>query len=252
VAFVTTEYRYSERQACKLLDLDRASYRYEARPDRNLELRQQLVALARQKPRFGYRRLWYQLTRNRPELSMSRVYRLYRKEHLSVRRIARKKLRTGAAVNALLKRPNQEWALDFMSDALATGRAIRLLTMVDGFTRECPAIEVAPSLSSRRVTRVLDRVIAQRGAPVSLRCDNGPEFTSRHFLQWCEERQIKVVHIQPGKPMQKAYASYCASLEHSGMTDDTSRRDESFIPCAFLGASPPGGSYRCSGLSVQA
>ena len=104
---------------------------------------------------------------------MSRVYRLYRKERLAVRRIARKKLRTGAAVNAPLKRPNQEWAIDFMSDALATGRGIRLLTMVDGFTRECPAIEVAPSLSSRRVTRVLERVITQRGAPDSLRCDNG-------------------------------------------------------------------------------
>jgi putative transposase len=200
-----TEYRYSERQACKLLDVDRASYRYEARPDRNLDLRQQLVALARQKPRFGYRRLWHMLTKSRPELSMSRVYRLYRKEHLSVRRIARKKLRTGAAVNALLTRPNQEWAIDFMSDALATGRGIRLLTMVDGFTRECPAIEVAPSLSSQRVTRVLERVITQRGAPASLRCDNGPEFTSRHFLQWCEERQIEVVHIQPGKPMQNGY-----------------------------------------------
>ena len=205
VAFVITEYRYSEREACKLLDLDRASYRYAARPDCNTELRQRLVALARQKPRFGYRRLWYELTKSRPELSMSRVYRLYRKEHLSVRRIARKKLRTGAVVNALLTRPNQEWALDFMSDALATGRCIRLLTMVDGFTRECPAIEVAPSLSSQRVTRVLERVIAHRGAPASLRCDNGPEFTSRHFLQWCEARQIKVVHIQPGKPMQNGY-----------------------------------------------
>jgi putative transposase len=179
VAFVMTEYRLSERQACKLLDLDRASYRYEARPDRNLELRHQLVALARQKPRFGYRRLWHMLTKSRLELSMSRVYRLYRKERLAVRRIARKKLRTGAAVNALLKRPNQEWAIDFMSDALATGRGIRLLTMVDGFTRECPAIEVAPSLSSRRVTRVLERVITQRGVPDSLRCDNGLNATEK-------------------------------------------------------------------------
>jgi transposase InsO family protein len=74
-----------------------------------------------QKPRFGYRRLWHQLHKSRPELSMSRVYRLYRKEHLSVRRIARKKLRTGAAVNALLTRPNQEWALDFMFRCAGNG-----------------------------------------------------------------------------------------------------------------------------------
>ncbi len=205
VAFVMSEFRYSERQACKLLDLDRSSCRYESRPDRNAELRQQLITLARQKPRYGYRRLWAVLARRGHKVNVKRVYRLYRQEHLAVRRLKRKQLERMAPVNAMPTAPNQEWALDFVSDGIANGRGIRILTVVDGFTRECPAIEVGVSLGSRRVTRVLERVIAGRGTPQSLRCDNGPEFTSRHFIGWCEERGIALVHIQPGKPMQNGY-----------------------------------------------
>ena len=92
--------------------------------------------------------------------------------------------------------------MDFLMDGLATGRAIRVLTVVDSYTRECLAIEVDSCLSSRRVTRTLEWIIQQRRRPTALRCDNGPEFTSRHFLGWCEERQIQLVHIQPGRPMQ--------------------------------------------------
>src|SRR5215831_13088056 len=101
--------------------------------------------------------------------------------------------------------PNQEWALDFVSDALASGRALRTLTIVDSYTRECPAIEVGTGICSEQVTRVLERIIAEHGKPESVRCDNGPEFTSRHFLAWCEEQGIAVIHIQPGKPMQNGH-----------------------------------------------
>jgi putative transposase len=86
-----------------------------------------------------------------------------------------------------------------------SGRGLSILTVADGFTRECPALEVGISLGSRRVTRVLERVIAERGAPQTLRCDNGPEFTSRHIIGWCEQRGIRLVHIEPGKPMQNGY-----------------------------------------------
>jgi putative transposase len=104
-----------------------------------------------------------------------------------------------------LTRPNQEWAIDFVTDGLATGRGLRIVTVVDSFTRECPAIEVDTGMSSWRVTRILDWVISQRGKPDVLRCDNGPEFTSRHFLAWCEERGIRLLHIQPGRPMQNGH-----------------------------------------------
>ena len=85
--------------------------------------------------------------------------------------------------------------MDFVSDTISTGRAIRILTIVDAFTRECLELEVDTSLSSHRVTRTLDRVIEQRGTPEAIRCDNGPELTSRHLLGWCEERKIQLVHI---------------------------------------------------------
>jgi putative transposase len=77
-----------------------------------------------------------------------------------------------------------------------------VLSVVDAYTRECLALEVDTSFASRRVTRVLEQIIAERGKPVTIRCDNGPELTSRHFLAWGIERQIELLHIQPGRPMQ--------------------------------------------------
>ena len=205
MAFVMGEFRYSEREACKLMEVDRSSYRYQPRPDHNAELRLQLIALARQKPRYGYRRLGALLERRGCRASPQRVYRVYRAEHLAVRRLKRKRLVRPAPEGVLLSRPNQEWAIDFVADGLATGRGLRMLTVVDSFTRECPAIEVDTGLSSRRVTRVLEWAISQRGRPEVIRCDNGPEFTSRHFLVWCEESGIGLVHIQPGRPMQNGH-----------------------------------------------
>jgi putative transposase len=204
VAFARAEYPMSERRACKLLGVDRGSYRYEPRPDRNVELREALVTLARQKPRYGYRRLHALLTRRHYPASVMRIYRLYRAEGLAVRRLKRKRL-ARVAVSSHLVRSNQEWALDFACDTLATGRGIRVLAVVDAFTRENLSLEVDTSLSSRRVTRSLEAVIASRGRPEAIRCDNGPELTSRHFLSWCEERKIQLIHIQPGRPMQNGH-----------------------------------------------
>lgn len=205
VAFVMSEFQYSERQACKLVEVDRSSYRYDPCPDRNSELREALITLARQKPRYGYRRLWAVLVRRGHNVNVKRVYRLYRQAHLAVRRLKRKRLERTAPVNALLVAANQEWGLDFVCDGVASGRGIRMLTVVDGYTRECPAIEVGVSVGSQRVTRALDGAIAERGAPDRLRCDNGPEFTSRHFIAWCEQRGITLIHIEPGRPMQNGY-----------------------------------------------
>ena len=202
MAFVIEEFEMSERQACKLLEVDRSSYRYEPLPRDDGRLREEMVALAKQKPRYGYRRLGVLMERRGWKMNHKKLYRLYREEHLAVRRLRRKRLLRPAAPVAQLTRANQEWAMDFVMDGLATGRAVRALTAVDEYTRECLAIEVDSCLSSRRVTRVLEWVIQQRGKPEAVRCDNGPEFTSRHFLAWCEEQQIRLIHIQPGRPMQ--------------------------------------------------
>ncbi|HEY4360029.1 MAG TPA: IS3 family transposase [Bryobacteraceae bacterium] len=162
VAFACEQHRVSERRACKLLEVDRGSYRYEPRPDRNAKLREALVTLARQKPRYGYRRLHALLERRDHPASVMRIYRLYQAEGLAVRRLKRKRL-SRVTVSSTIARRNQEWALDFVSDTLATGRGIRVLTVVDAFTRENLSLEVDTSLSSRRVTGSLEAVIERRG-----------------------------------------------------------------------------------------
>ena len=202
MALTVAQHALSERRACKLIGVERMSYRYGPRPDHNARLREALVEVARQKPRFGYRRLHAILERRGEGASPQRVYRLYRQQGLAVRRLRRKRLVRAAAGTPALTGANQEWAMDFVSDALANGRGIRVLTLIDAHTRECPALEVDAGFPSQRVTRVLERVIEGRGRPEAIRCDNGPEFTSRHFLAWCEQRQIRLTHIQPGRPMQ--------------------------------------------------
>ena len=125
VALVMAEHGLGERYACRLLEVDRSTYRYEPRPDRNAKLRETLLALARQYPRYGYRRLWALLERQGWDVDVKRVHRLYKAEGLMVRRLKRKRLTRTVPVNPLLVRRNQEWAMDFVSDALATGRALR-------------------------------------------------------------------------------------------------------------------------------
>ena len=206
VAFVIEKFEVSERRACELNHIDRSSYRYQPQPDRNADLRKKLTALAREKPRWGYRRLAVLLEKKGERVNPKRLFRVYQQAGLGVRRRERKRLDRNAATMPLFVRPNQEWSMDFVSDALANGRALRALTVVDNFTKEAPAIEVDCSLSAPRVTRVLDEIIENRGAaPESIRIDNGPEFTSRCFLAWAEQRGIRLVHIQPGKPTQNSF-----------------------------------------------
>jgi len=165
-------------------------------------LREKLVALAGEKPRFGYRRLQVLLRRGGERVNHKRVWRVYREAGLCVKRKKRKRLVRAGRPAMVLTAANQEWALDFVHDVLGTGQRVRVLSVLDAYTRECLALKVDTSFASRRVTRVLERLIAERGRPHSLRCDNGPELTSRHFLAWCVERKIQLVHIEPGRPMQ--------------------------------------------------
>lgn len=135
-----------------------------------------------------------------------RVYRLYRQEGLCVRQRGRKRVARERRPAQAPTGPNQRWSLDFVSDALSWGRKIRLLTVVDAFTRESLAIEVDTSLSGVRVARVLDQVIADRGAaPQEIVLDNGPELTSQALDQWAYEQGIALRFIEPGKPVQNCF-----------------------------------------------
>jgi putative transposase len=201
------QYHMSERHACRLMDLARSTYRYGGRrAGRDPELRQRLKDLAAQRMRFGYRRLTAMLVREGVEVNHKRVYRLYREEGLVMRMRQGRRIRwNGAVTSPAATRPNQRWSIDFVSDCVSTGKVIRMLTMVDDCTRECPAIEVDTSLGGLRVRRVLDRVAAERGLPEAIVLDNGPEFRGRALAAWSEERGVRLEFIQPGKPVQNAY-----------------------------------------------
>lgn len=196
-------YRVSERRVCGLLSIAVSSFRYESRRS-DEGLQEKIVQLAREKPRFGYRRIHVLLRRAGERVNHKRLYRIYRQAGLCLRRKKRKHCVRLRAPLRQHTEANQEWALDFAHDVIAAGRKIRVLSVVDAYTRECLALEVDTSFASQRVTRVLEGIIVKRGYPQSIRCDNGPELTSRHFLAWCLDRRIELVHIQAGKPTQNA------------------------------------------------
>ena len=196
----------SERRACGLLELERSTARYTCRRRDDTHLRARLRELAAEKRRYGYRRLHVLLRREGMRVNHKCVERIYREEGLSLRR---RKQKRAAGVRAetwlAATRPDQRWSLDFVSDALWWGRKLRMLTVVDTYTRESLAIEVDTSLSGARVARVLDRVIAGRAAPQEIIMDNGPELTSKALDQWAYERGVRLRFIAPGKPQQNGY-----------------------------------------------
>jgi putative transposase len=166
-----------------------------------------LRELAAAHPRYGYRRLWVLLRREGHHLNHKRVERLYRQEGLAVRRKLRKRL-VGRERQPLPSpsRPNEHWCMDFTSDQLTNGRRFRTFNLVDIFTRECLAIDVAASFPAERVVRSMERIVYERGtAPQRITVDNGPEFISKHLDAWAHHRHVTLTFIQPGKPMQNGF-----------------------------------------------
>jgi putative transposase len=204
VCWLWSHFLVSQRRVCELMGVAESSQRYVSRRN-DEELRTKLVEAAREKPRWGYRRLQLKLEEKGLHVNHKRVYRVYREAGLLIRRRRRKRLLRTGFVRPAVTGANQEWALDFVHDAAESGRKFRVLSVLDVYTRECLALEVETSFASRRVTRELEKIVAQRGAPEAIRCDNGPEFTSRHILAWAMERKIELVHIEPGRPVQNAY-----------------------------------------------
>ena len=180
--------------------------RYHSRPAEPSGLRERLLTLAAERRRFGYRRLWVLLRREGFEVNHKRVYRLYREEGLAVRRRKRKRIASVVRVpRQAPERPNQRWSMDFVSDALANGRRIRVLTVIDDFTRESLATEVDTSLPGMRVPRVLDRLADERGLLEVITVDNGPEFAGKTLDAWAYAHGVRLHFIDPGKPVQNAF-----------------------------------------------
>lgn len=196
----------TERRACRFTGFARASQRYSPRRPPRTELRERLKTLAIMRPRWGYRRLHILLRREGYDINHKLTRRLYREEGLAVRRRKRKRVATARVMKPEVSGRNERWSMDFVRDTLGDGRVFRALTVVDDFTRECPVIEVDTSLTGERVARVLDRVALTRGLPECIVCDNGPEFAGQVLDQWAHDRHVLLHFIEPGKPVQNAYA----------------------------------------------
>lgn len=203
---VQERWAYSERRACGLVSVGRSTARYFVHGRSDAGIRARLRELAAEKRRYGYRRLHVLLRREGVMVNHKCVERIYREEGLSVRRRKRKRAAGVRAETWLAATaPDQRWSLDFVSDALWWGRKLRMLTVVDTYTRESLAIEVDTSLSGARVARVLDRVIDERAVPAEIMMDNGPELTSKALDQWAYERGVRLRFIAPGKPQQNGF-----------------------------------------------
>lgn len=204
-AHLVVNYQMSERHACQLVGLHRSVQRYISRRNDD-DLRERIRKIALENGRYGYRRVHAVLCRDGLKVNRKRVYRIYRQEGLAVRKRPGRKRATGArAVAAEITRPNQRWALDFVHDASADGKKIRLLTIVDLFTRQCLGIVLGRSLGAAQVIGELDRLIAERGSPEEVLSDNGTEFTSHAIVGWSQRTNIRWVYIEPGKPHQNGY-----------------------------------------------
>lgn len=201
-----TERGLSERHALRIIGMSASAYRYQPAPDRNRELREQIVALAHRHRRYGAGMIYLKLRQSGEQVNHKRVERLYSEAGLQVRRRRRKKV--PVADRQALYRPqaaNQVWSMDFVFDRTAEGRTIKCLTVVDDATHEAVAIVPERAIGGHALTRILDRLAVQRGLPQAIRTDNGREFCGLAMLAWAHTRGVRLFLIQPGRPNQNAY-----------------------------------------------
>jgi putative transposase len=200
-------YRLSRRRACGLVELWPRTMRYESVKDPQDGLRIRLKDLAGVRVRYGYRRLHVLLVREGWEINHKRVLRIYREEGLNLR-VKRPRRRVSAKNREERSKAissNESWSMDFMSDQLSDGRWIRVLTIMDNFTRESLATEVESKFTGHAVISILAKIARERGCPKSIRVDNGPEFTSRALDQWAYLNKVELDFSRPGKPTDNAF-----------------------------------------------
>jgi putative transposase len=193
----------SVRRSCALLQVSRSALGYvSTMPARDAELATELLQISGAHPAYGHRFAWVLLLRRKWRVNKKRVRRVWRALGLHVRKKKRRKIRTGLARVFATTGPNQVWAYDFTLDRCANGQAVKSLSIVDEWTRECLAIEVGSSLTAVRVIAVLERLFEQYGPPQVLRSDNGPEFIARALKVWTLMNHSETATIDPGKPWQ--------------------------------------------------
>lgn len=201
----------SERRACRVLDQPRSTQRYESEPrDDEAALTQRMLELAKQRPRFGYRRIAWLLRQEGWRASDTRVYRLWRREGLKVPQKKRKKRRWGTSANGCIRRRAEHkdhvWCWDFVFDRTTNGSPLKWLSIMDEYTRECLTLKVSRSITSEDVIETLAELFAMRGVPQCIRSDNGPEFVAKAIGRWLGQVSVETLYIEPGSPWENGYA----------------------------------------------
>lgn len=198
--------RFGVRRACRLIGLERATYRYRPLPDRNAAIAERLRVLAAQYPRYGSPMLYNLLRNEGIMINHKRVERLYRLGKLSLRRKrSRKRLRHLRVALPVPTRQDGVWAMDFVHDRFTTDRQLKCLTIVDHCTREAPALHADYSIRGRDVVEVLENLRRSGRKPAILVSDNGSEFRSKAMAKWASDNGVLLHFIEPGKPTQNAY-----------------------------------------------
>ena len=200
----------SQRRACRILSQPRGTQRYRPilRSDEDL-LTQRIISLACQYGRYGYRRIAVMVNRSGLRVSRDRVERIWRRESLQVPRKQRPRgrlwLNDGSCIRLRPERPNHVWSYDFVTTWTHGGRPVRLLCIIDEYTREALAIRVERSIRAQVVIETLADVMLMRGVPDHIRSDNGPEFTAKALRAWLATVGARTLYIEPGSPWENGY-----------------------------------------------
>jgi putative transposase len=203
---MVTEKQVSVRQACTIVSLPRSAMTYQKKARDDSSLIEALHELVAKHPTIGFWKCYYRLRRKGINCNHKKLYRIYTMLHLNVRRRVKKRIPQRIKQPLLVPGSiDQVWSMDFMCDSLVDGRRSRLLNVIDDHNRESLCIEVDTSLPSLRAIRALQQIIERRGKPKTIRVDNGPEFISDKLQLWCDDQQIQLQFIQPGKPTQNAF-----------------------------------------------
>ena len=200
----------SQRRACRTLDLWRSSLRYRPLQSEDEErLRNDIVRLATNYGRFGYPRITALLRREGWRVNHKRVWRIWRQEGLKVPKRQPKRrrlwLNDGSCIRLRPEYPNHVWSYDFVHDRTSDGRSIRILTIIDEYTREALAMDVERRMNFFNVLDRLADLFIERGVPKHIRSDNGSEFTSRVLRKWLKRLKVKPLYIEPGSPWENGY-----------------------------------------------
>jgi transposase InsO family protein len=233
----------SERRACEVISQSRMTQRYKTkRPDKDKALTAEIIKLARRHKRYGYRMITAKLRQHGWIVNHKRIQRIWQKQGLQVPYRRKFKKAKGSSENSCSVKkaeyPNHIWTYDFISDQTEDGGKLKLLTVLDEFTRESPAIEVGRSIRAADVIAVLEYLFMVRGVPKFIRSDNGPEFIADAIKKWLKRNHVETLYVAPGSPWEKDYASYCTSLVRSAVNLFNIFLSDNFVPCIFTGLSP--------------